>query len=64
MGVIMDNELIDEINYEIQLLIKSGFYGDDEILEIIADEFIEEVVMMRYWKSLLMNLLKRTYLTI
>ena len=42
MGVIMDKELIDEINYEIQLLIKSGFYGDEEILEIIADEFIEE----------------------
>ena len=42
MGVIMDKELIDEINYEIHLLIKSGFYGDDEILEIIADEFIEE----------------------
>ena len=42
MGVIMDKELIDEINYEIQLLIKSGFYGDDDILEIISDEFIEE----------------------
>lgn len=42
MGVIMDKELVDEINYEIQLLIKSGFYGGDEILEIIADEFIEE----------------------
>ena len=42
MGVIMDKELIDEINYEIQLLIKSGFYGDEDILEIIADEFIEE----------------------
>ena len=38
----MDNELIDEINYETQLLIKSGFYGDDDIQEIIADEFIEE----------------------
>lgn len=38
----MDKELIDEINYEIQLLIKSGFYGDDDILEIISDEFIEE----------------------
>ena len=38
----MDKELIDEINFEIQLLIKSGFYDDDEILEIIADEFIEE----------------------
>ena len=38
----MDKELIDEVNYEIQLLIKSGFYGEDEILEIIDDEFIEE----------------------
>ena len=38
----MDKEMIDEINFEIQLLIKSGFYDDDEILEIIADEFIEE----------------------
>ena len=42
MGVIMNQELIDEINYEIQLLINSGFYSDDEILEIIDDEFIEE----------------------
>ena len=33
---------MDEINYEIQLLIKSGFYSEDEILEIIDDEFIEE----------------------
>ena len=38
----MNQELMDEINYEIQLLIKSGFYGDDEIVEIIDDEFIEE----------------------
>ena len=38
----MNQELIDEINYEIQLLIKSGFYSDEEILEIIDDEFIEE----------------------
>ena len=37
MGVLMNQELIDEINYEIQLLIKSGFYSDDEILEIIND---------------------------
>ena len=33
----MNQELMDEINYEIQLLIKSGFYSDDEILEIIDD---------------------------
>ncbi|WP_295617733.1 DUF6891 domain-containing protein [uncultured Methanobrevibacter sp.] len=38
----MNQELIDEINYEIQLLIKSGFYDEDEMIEIIEDEFIEE----------------------
>lgn len=38
----MDKELLDELNYEIQLLLKLGFYSDDEILEIIDDEFIEE----------------------
>lgn len=38
----MNQELIDEINYEIQLLIRFGFYDEDEILEIIDDEFIEE----------------------
>lgn len=53
MGVIMDKELIDEINYEIQLLIKIGFYSDDEILEIIDDEFIEEDIS----KNLISNLL-------
>lgn len=53
MGVIMDNELIDEINYEIQVLIKIGFYSDDEILEIIDDEFIEEDIS----KDLISNLL-------
>ena len=41
-GVLMNQELKDEMNYEIQLLIKSGFYSDDDILEIIGDEFIEE----------------------
>ena len=53
MGVIMDKELIDEINYEIQVLIKIGFYSDDEILEIIDDEFIEENIS----KDLISNLL-------
>ena len=38
----MDKDLIDEINYEIQLLLKIGFYRDEEIIEIIDDEFIEE----------------------
>ena len=49
----MDKELIDEINYEIQLVIKFGFYSDDEILEIIDDEFIEEDIS----KDLISNLL-------
>lgn len=49
----MDKELIDEINYEIQLLLKIGFYSDDEILEIIDDEFIEEDIS----KDLISNLL-------
>ncbi|MDO5843277.1 MAG: hypothetical protein Q4Q24_08435 [Methanobrevibacter ruminantium] len=49
----MDKELIDEINYEIQVLIKIGFYSDDEILEIIDDEFIEEDIS----KDLISNLL-------
>lgn len=53
MGVIMDKELIDEINYEIQVLIKIGFYSDDEILEIIDDEFMEEDIS----KDLISNLL-------
>lgn len=53
MGVIMDKELIDEINYEIQVLIKIGFYSDDEILEIIDDEFIEEDIS----KDLISNLI-------
>ena len=38
----MDSELIEEICYEIQLLLKTGFYNDEEIVEIIDDEFIEE----------------------
>ena len=38
----MDEELIEELDYEISLLIKSGFFSEDEILEIIEDEFIDE----------------------
>ena len=42
----MDKEIIDEINYEIQVLLKSGFYDNDEILEIIEDEFFEEDISL------------------
>lgn len=38
----MDSELMEELSFEIQLLLKIGFYNDEEILEIIDDEFIEE----------------------
>ena len=40
----MDEELIEELDYEIDLLIKSGFFSEDEIFEIIEDEFIDEDV--------------------
>lgn len=55
MGVIMDKELIDEINYEIQLLIKSGFYDEDEMLEIIDDEFIEEDISQNLISKLILE---------
>ena len=55
MGVIMDKELIDEINYEIQLLVKIGFYSDEEILEIIDDEFIEENISKDLISKLLLE---------
>lgn len=42
----MDDELIEEINYEIQILIKSGFYSKEDILELIEDEFFEENVSL------------------
>ena len=33
--------LVDEIEYMIDLLTKSGFFSQDEILEILEDQFIE-----------------------
>lgn len=56
----MDNELIEEINYEIQLLIKSGFYSKEEILELIEDEFIEENISL----DKLEDLISKNYETI
>ncbi len=40
----MDEELMEELDYEIELLIKSGFYSVEDILEIIEDEFIDEEI--------------------
>ncbi len=36
------DELLEEIEYEITLLIKSGFYDNEEINEIIEEQFIDE----------------------
>ena len=40
----MSDDLVDEIEYMIDLLTKSGFFSADEILEILEDQFIEEEV--------------------
>lgn len=49
----MNEEIANELNYEIQLLIKSGFYNDDEILEIIEEEFFEENISLSEISSFL-----------
>ena len=40
----MDSDLVEEIEYMINVLSKSGFFNKDEILEILDDEFIDEDV--------------------
>ena len=37
----MNQDLVDEINYLIDLLTKSGFFSKEEILEILEEQFIE-----------------------
>lgn len=37
----MNHDLVDEINYMIDLLTKSGFFSIDEIIEILEDQFID-----------------------
>ena len=37
----MNQDLVDEIDYMIDLLTKSGFFSKEEILEILEDQFIE-----------------------
>jgi len=39
---IMDEDLVEEIEYLIEVLTKSGFFNIDEIHEILEDQFIEE----------------------
>lgn len=38
----MNQDLVEEIDYLIELLAKSGFFNVDEIMEILEDQFIEE----------------------
>ena len=40
----MDPDLVDEIEYMQELLAKSGFFSQDEMLEILEDQFIEEEI--------------------
>ena len=40
----MSDDLVDEIEYMIDLLTKSGFFSADEILEILEDQFIDEEI--------------------
>ncbi len=39
---IMDQDLVDELEYMKDLLTKSGFFDCEEILEILEDQFIDE----------------------
>lgn len=38
----MNQDLVEEIDYLIDMLTKSGFFGVEEIIEILEDQFIEE----------------------
>ena len=38
----LNQDLVEEINYMIDLLTKSGFFSTSEILEILEDQFIDE----------------------
>lgn len=51
----MNQDLVDEINYLIDLLTKSGFFDVDEIEEILEDQFIEEDIDFSKFKISLNN---------
>lgn len=38
----MDSDLAEEFEYVKDLLVKSGFFGTDEIIEILEDQFMDE----------------------
>lgn len=43
-GEFMNQDLVDEIEYMIELLTKSGFFSAEDIVEILEDQFIEEEI--------------------
>lgn len=38
----MDDNLKEELDYTLELLIKSGFFSKDDIIEILEEQFIDE----------------------
>ncbi len=52
-GEVMNPDLVEEIEYMMDILTKSGFFNTDEILEILEDEFIEEDVDFSQFKFFL-----------
>lgn len=40
----MNQDLVEEIDYMKDLLAKSGFYSENEIIEILEDQFIDEEI--------------------
>ena len=40
----MDSDLVEEIEFMIDLLAKSGFFSQDEIMEILEDQFIDDEI--------------------
>ena len=38
----MDEDLVEELDYVKELLIKSGFFSTEDMLEILKDQFIDE----------------------
>ena len=51
----MNQDLVDEIEYLIELLTKSGFFDVDEIEEILEDQFIEDDIDFSEFKISLNN---------
>jgi hypothetical protein len=43
-GEVMDSDLVEEIEFMIDLLAKSGFFSQDEIMEILEDQFIDDEI--------------------